>query len=184
MHSPLSTLVYNGRMFASILFFAIQLGFFFFLFYLCLAFVTGAPYVPSVSPTATAMIRLARISPGTTVYDLGSGDGRLLLLAAGKGARAVGFEINPFLVFWSTLKALFSPHKGVVKTIWKNFWKADISKADVVFVYLLPWRMEALEKKLKEELRPGALVVSNSFIFPDWNILRQDAKTHVYVFRV
>lgn len=171
-------------MLASVLFLIIQLGFFFFLFYLCLAFVTGAPFVPSVNPTAAAMIRLAHITPGSMVYDLGSGDGRLLLLAAGKGARAVGFEINPFLVFWSTLKAFFSPYRNHVNTIWKNFWKADISRADVVFVYLLPWRMEALGKKLKEELTPGALVVSNSFIFPNWKIIRQDAKAHVYVFRV
>lgn len=182
--APSSSSLYNGRMFASVLFLTIQLGFFFFLFYLCLAFVTGAPYVPSVSPTATAMIRLARISPGTTVYDLGSGDGRLLLLAAGRGARAVGFEINPFLVFWSIIRGFFSPRRELVKTIWKNFWHADLSGADVVFVYLLPWRMKALEKKLRKELKPGALVVSNSFIFPDWNILREDAKTHVYVFRV
>ena len=171
-------------MFASILFLVIQLGFFFFLFYLCLAFVTGAPYVPSVNPTAAAMIRLARITPDTTIYDLGSGDGRLLLLAAQKGARAIGYEINPFLVFWSTLRSFFSPYSGTTKTIWKNFWRVDISGADVVFVYLLPWRMETLGKKLQKELKPGALVVSNSFIFPGWRILRQDPKTHDYVFQV
>lgn len=171
-------------MFASILFLIIQLGFFFFLFYLCLAFVTGAPYVPSGNPTAEAMIRLAHITSGTTVYDLGSGDGRLLLLAAQKGARAVGFEINPFLVLWSNLRALFSPYRKATKTIWKNFWRANVSGADVVFVYLLPWRMEALGKKLQKELKPGALVVSNSFIFPGWRILRQDPKAHVYVFQV
>jgi SAM-dependent methyltransferase len=171
-------------MFAWTIFLVLQLGFFFFLFYLCLAFVTGAPFVPSINSTAIAMIRLARITPGTMVYDLGSGDGRLLLLAAGKGARAVGFEINPFLVFWSTIQTFFSPHRGRAKTIWKNFWRANISGADVVFVYLLPWRMQALEKKLRNELKPGAIVVSNSFIFPNWIILRQDAKAHVYVFRV
>lgn len=122
------------------------------------------------------MIRLAKLKKGMNVYDLGSGDGRLLKLAEKKGCMAFGFEINPFLVLFSRIRHL--------QVTWKNFWGSNISDGDVIFVYLLPWRMEKLEAFLKKQLKPGSLVVSNSFIFPHWKILCQDSANHVYVFRV
>ncbi len=116
--------------------------------------------------------------------DLGSGDGKLLLRAAQAGAgRAIGYEINPYLALFSNVRSMRSSYKKIMHTYWRNFWRADISSADVVFVYLLPWRMDALARKLKRELKPGAIVVSNSFIFPNWNIIRQDDKHHIYVFK-
>ena len=174
-----------------IVFLFLQLGFAIFIFYLMLAFVTGAPFVPSTNPTAQTMIRLARIKQGMRVYDLGAGDGKLLFLATKKGATAVGLEINPLLVLWTRIKKMLSRQSktefnpaGGVTVRWKNFWHADLSDADVVFVYLLPWRMEKLATKLKRECKPGTLIVSNSFIFPRWKILRDDKKLHVYVFKV
>ena len=132
------------------------------------------------------MIHLARMKPGMKVYDLGSGDGKLLFLASKKGATAIGLEINPLLVIYATLRAIRieGSHTSMVQIRWKNFWKANLSDADVVFVYLLPWRMERLAAKLKKECKPGTLIVSNSFIFPNWKILREDKKLHVYVFKV
>lgn len=177
----------------SILFLLIQLGFAILIFFLALAFLTGAPFVPSTKATSKAMIDLAQIKPGMKVYDLGSGDGRLLILAAKKGAKAVGLEINPFLVlltqlkiFWFSLKGggLKGVTHGTNEVRWQSFWNANLSEADVIFVYLLPWKMEALARKLQKELKPGSLVISNSFIFPKWKILRQDTLNHVYVFRV
>ena len=162
-----------------ILFLLIQLGFVIYLLYMCIAFISGAPFVPTNPASAHAMIRLANMKAGMRVYDLGSGDGKLLLLAARQGARAIGYEINPLLVLFSNLKTL-----GIAVTYWKNFWNADISDADVICVYLLPTRMEKLETKLKKECKKGTLIVSNSFIFPHWKILRQDAANHIYVFRV
>ncbi len=160
----------------SVLFLILQLGFIIFLLYMCIAFVGGAPFVPTKRSSAEAMIRLANLKKGTKVYDLGSGNGKLLRLAQAKGARAVGFEINPLLVMLSNLRG--------ARTRWKNFWNADISDADVVLVYLLPTHMERLKRKLKKEVKKGTLVVSNSFIFPGWKILRQDSVNHIYVFSV
>lgn len=155
------------------------------IFYLLLAFLTGAPYVPSTKLTANAMIRLAEINKNSIIYDLGSGDGRLLNHSMLQGAKkAIGYEINPYLVFVSRIRFLLSPFKKTVHIYLKNFWNANIHDADVVFIYLLPWRMQQLKKKLLTELKPGARVVSNSFIFPDWNVLRSDENTHVYVFKV
>ncbi|MBI5449718.1 hypothetical protein HY948_05410 [Candidatus Gottesmanbacteria bacterium] len=167
----------------SLVFLLIHLTFALFVFFLTIAFVTGAPFVPSVNATARIMIDLARIKKGMNIYDLGSGDGRLLLLAAQKGATSVGLEINPFLVLFSKLRTIFFPYRNQITTRWQNFWNADLSDADIVFVYLLPWRMERLAEKLKKELKPGSIIVSNSFIFPNWKILRQDESRHIYVFK-
>ena len=156
-----------------------------------MAFVTGAPFVRSNKKAVDAMIRLAKIKPGDTVYDLGSGDATLLFRAAALGATAVGLEINPFLVLWTWIKKMLSkrPKTGSnpedrITVHWKNFWNADLHDADVVFVYLLPWRMEKLESMLKTQCKPGTLIISNSFIFPNWKILRKEEASHIYVFKI
>ncbi|MDP1722677.1 MAG: hypothetical protein Q8L37_05700 [Candidatus Gottesmanbacteria bacterium] len=168
----------------SILFTALNLSFALLIFFLTLAFATGAPFVRSNKKAVDAMIRLARLKPGMKVYDLGSGDGTLLFRAADLGAIAVGLEINPFLVLWTNIKILLSLDRNRVTVRWQNFWRTDIHDADVVFVYLLPWRMEKLATKLENELKPGSLVISNSFIFPNWKILRSDESSHIYVFKI
>jgi len=167
-----------------IIFIVIQLLFAGFFLFLCLAFVTGGPFVPSNKRSVTAMVKLARIKKGQTVYDIGSGDGRVLFEAARQGAIAVGIEINPYLVQYTRLVAFFGAYRGRIRVLWQNLWKADVSEADVVFVYLIPWKMDVLADKLRHELKPGALVISNSFIFPGWNIVRQDKANHVYAFRI
>lgn len=166
-----------------ILFLFLQLGFAIFLIYWIIAFLTGAPFVPSTDPTAQSMIALAKLKPGMKVYDLGSGEGKLLRLAAQHQVHAIGIEINPWLVLFTTISSLLSPYRNRIRVRWQSFWKTNLKDADVVFIYLLPWRMPRLEKKLQKELKPGTLVVSNSFIFLTWPILRQDPKTHVYVFK-
>src|SRR5258706_2332368 len=155
-------------MILAILFIAIQLIFVIFFLYMCIASLTGAPFVPSSNPTTIAMVQLAHIKKGDIVYDLGSGDGKVLFAAAAKGARAIGFEINPILVLYTNIHAFFSPYKHTVHATWKNFWKADVHDADAVFIYLLPWKMAKLSEKLNTELAPTARIVSNSFIFPNW----------------
>ena len=168
----------------TIFFLLLNLCFALFMFFLTLAFITGAPFVRSNKKAVNAMIRLAKLKPGMKVYDLGSGDATLLFRAASLGAIAVGLEINPFLVFWSYVKILFSTHRKKINIHWQNFWSANLHDADVVFVYLLPWRMESLEKLLKTKCKPGTRIVSNSFIFPSLKSLETDTEAHVYSFRV
>lgn len=152
------------------------------LFFLTLAFITGAPFVPSTKTTAAKMIQFAHIRPGMKVYDLGAGDGRLLFLSAQKGASAVGLEINPFLVLLVTLKIWLSKKRNAISIRWQNFWRTNLADADVVFVYLLPWKMKELQKKLTHELKPGTRIVSNSFVFPGLRLKDADARNHVYLF--
>lgn len=166
------------------IFLILQLLFALLFFYMTLAFITGAPYVPSTTSVSEVMIKLARIKKGETVFDLGSGDGRLLFMASTLGAKAIGLEINPYLVIFSGVKALFSSHRKTVRTYWKNFWRADFQAADVAFVYLLPWRMKQLEQKLLKEMKPGSRVVSNSFIFPNIPCSAKDETHHVYLFTI
>lgn len=168
----------------TILFLLLNLFFALFILFLTLAFVTGAPFVKSSKKATDAMIRLAQIKPGMNVYDLGSGDGTLLFRAAAHGANAVGLEINPFLVLWSRLKIFLSPYKTKITVRWQNFWGADLGDADVVFVYLLPWRMESLETLLRKHCKAGTRIVSNSFIFPTTARTGEDKEAHVYGFRV
>ena len=107
------------------IFLIIQLLFALLFFYMTLAFVTGAPFVPSTKPVTQTMIGMARIKKGETIYDLGSGDGRLLFNAARLGATAIGIEINPYLVLFTTIKAICSPHRKIIHTYWKSFWKTN-----------------------------------------------------------
>lgn len=164
------------------LFLILNLLFAVLMFYLMLAFLTGAPFVPSNYPARHAMLRLAKIRPGMTVIDLGSGSGTLLFLAASAGATAIGYEINPFLVLWTRIRARFHPYGRLVRVYWRDFWKVDTSPADVIFVYLLPWRMARLQQKLDRELHGSAIIISNSFVFPDWKQVNSDEPAHVYAF--
>ncbi len=168
----------------TIFFLLVNISFALFILFLTLAFITGAPFVRSNKKAADAMIRLARLKPGMKVYDLGSGDGTLLFRTASLGATAVGLEINPFLVLWSYVKILFSEHRKTIIIRWQNFWIANLHDADVVFVYLLPWRMKSLENYIKTTCKPGTRVVSNSFIFPSLKQMEHDKEAHVYSFRV
>jgi SAM-dependent methyltransferase len=168
----------------ALMFIAIQLLFALLIFYLTIAFIFGAPFVPSAKDEAESMIAIAGIKPGMKVYDLGSGDGRILFKAAKLGAHAIGFEINPFLVFFTKLRARFLSYGSRVEAFCMNFWYADVRDADVVFVYLIPWRMTKLKQKLLSQLKPGSLVVSNSFIFRGWKIHRMDPKRHIYAFKI
>lgn len=166
-----------------LLFLFLNLAFAFLVFFLTIAFITGAPFVPSTTASTRALIRLSHIRSGTQFYDLGSGDGRLLLEAAKLGAIAHGIEINPFLVILTRIHALLSPYRSNIHVQWGNFWTVNLKNADVISVYLLPWRMDKLEKMLQEHTRKGTLIVSNSFIFPNLKRIDHDKKTHVYAFK-
>ena len=164
------------------LFLIFQLLFALFFFFLVLSFYTGAPYVPSKLKAARRMIELAHISKGTRVVDLGSGDGKLLFLTSQHGAIATGYEINPFLVLYTNIKAFIFLHH--VHAVWKDFWKADISKADIILLYLIPWKMKKLEGKILRETKPGTRIISNSFIFPHIPCTTKDEDNHIFLFTV
>jgi len=138
------------------------------LFILCiLSFVLGgAPFVPTPFKVLYRMIELADIKPGEKVYDLGCGDGRLVIEANRKyEARAVGIEISPLAYVLARLRAVASG--ADVTLILGNFMNYDISDADVVFCYLLEGPMQKLQDKFRT-LKKDCRIVCHQFEIPDW----------------
>jgi SAM-dependent methyltransferase len=120
-------------------------------------------------PVADAMLKLARVTPDDVVYDLGSGDGRIVVLAAQKyGARGVGIELDPALVEVSRQVAREGDVSDRVTFIQGDLFAADISGATVVTLWLSNSVNMRLEAKLKRELRPGARIVSRQFPIGTW----------------
>lgn len=119
-------------------------------------------FAPTPQPVVNAMLALARVTRDDVVYDLGSGDGRILIIAAQKfGATGVGIEIDPQLVERSRQTAREGGVANRVTFVEGDLFTADISHATVVTLYLSSFINQRLEPKLKQELRPGTRIVSH-----------------------
>jgi SAM-dependent methyltransferase len=133
------------------------------------------PHPPDVhfaatpQPVADAMLKLARVTSTDVVYDLGSGDGRIVILAAQKyGARGVGIEIDPRLVELSRMVARDGEVTDRVTFIEGDLFAADISPATVVTLWLTAGVNARLQPKLLRELRPGTRIVAHQFTIGQW----------------
>ena len=126
-------------------------------------------FVPTAEAVADQMLQLAGITAGDVVYDLGSGDGRIVMLAAQKyRVRGVGIEIQPHLVERARAIARDAEVTDRVQFIEGDLFTADISEATIVSIYLSPTVNAKLEPKLRTELRPGTRVVSHQFTIGKW----------------
>jgi SAM-dependent methyltransferase len=127
------------------------------------------PYLPSTHGNVDEMLRLAAVQPNDLVYDLGSGDGRVVIAAARDwGARGVGIEIDAELVAQSRAEA---QRAGVAeRTAFhvSDALKADLREATVVTLYLLTPLVNRLQPKLLKELKPGTRIVAHEYGFADW----------------
>ena len=128
--------------------------------------------VPDVRTPLTVvneMLRLSDVTASDVVYDLGSGDGRILIAAArDRGARGVGLEIDPVLVAQSTERARRLGLADRLSFRQQDLFEADLTPATVVTLYLSPDLNRRLRPKLLSELRPGARIVSHNFDMGDW----------------
>jgi hypothetical protein len=130
---------------------------------------SGGPFVPTPPAVVEAMLKLAKVGPRDFVVDLGSGDGRIVLTAATlHKASGLGVEIDPELVDQANAAALKQGVAKRVRFVQQDVRKADLSRATVLTLYLLPGMMQDLRAKLISELRPGARVVSHDFTFDKW----------------
>lgn len=140
-------------------------------------------YVPTPTAVVETMLRLARVTPQDVVYDLGSGDGRIVIAAAQQyGARGVGVELDPELVKRARAAAAKAGVQDKVRFSQEDLFRTDLSEATVVTLYLSPSINLRLESKLRRELRPGARIVSHRFPIGEWKP-DQDVsveRTHVY----
>jgi SAM-dependent methyltransferase len=125
-------------------------------------------YVPTDPEVVNTMLDLARLTPSDVLYDLGCGDGRIVVAAAKRGAHAVGIDIDPQRIAEANANANAAGVSDRVEFLREDLFSANISRATVVAVYLLPSLNLQLRPKLFKELRPGTRIVSHSFDMGDW----------------
>ncbi len=146
-----------------------------------------APYTPTPDVVVDKMLELAALKPGERLFDLGSGDGRIVIHAARKyAAKATGVEFDEALYRQSTQLIRSLGLAGMAQIILGDLMRQDYSDADVITVYLLPVASLRLAPMLEKQLRPGARVVSHNSTFPGWKVRQVldipdggDGKTHV-----
>jgi tRNA A58 N-methylase Trm61 len=128
---------------------------------------------------------MAETEPGETVYDLGSGDGRIIITAAREfHANSVGVEINPLWVLWTQMRINLLKLEERVEVVWGDFFREDLGKADVVTVFLKQDTNDRLRPKLEREMKPGSRVVSYTYPFTGWKPLKADLKSEIFVYRI
>jgi len=131
-------------------------------------------YVPTTNDAVEAMLKLAEVTSSDTVYDLGCGDGRIVIAAAKlRGARGVGIDIDPVRVNESRTNARKAGVEKRVRFEENDVFEADIHEATVVTLFLLPELNLKLLPKLLRDLKPGTRIVSNTFDMGDWQAAKE-----------
>ena len=132
------------------------------------------PYVPTTEPAVEAMLKLAEVKKSDIVYDLGCGDGRIVITAAKKyGARGVGIDINPQRISEANANLKKAGVENLVRFEENDLFLADFHEATVVTLFLLPNINLKLKPKLLEQLKPGTRVVSNTFDMGEWKAVKE-----------
>ncbi len=145
------------------------------------------PFVPTPNPVVEAMLRLAGVKAGDVVYDLGCGDGRIVIAAARqKGVRAVGVDIDPRRIAEAEANARRAGVADRTRFIRQDLFDADLREASVVTLYLLPSLNVRLRPKLLAELKPGTRIVSHGFDMGDWKPakVQRAANSDIYLWIV
>ncbi|MEM6284293.1 MAG: class I SAM-dependent methyltransferase [Chloroflexota bacterium] len=141
----------------------------------------GAPWLPASMRSVHNMLTLAEVRPGDVVYDLGCGDGRVIITAARTyGARAVGIELDPLRYAWCVAVVKFLRLDEQVTVIRGDFFTADIADADVVICYLLQSTNEQLLEKLTTELKPGTRLIAEWSTFEGLEEVGKKGRAHLY----
>ncbi len=123
---------------------------------------SGAPFVPTRMEQVRRMLKAAGLKKGMLLYDIGSGDGRLVHTAnKDYGVRAIGYEYSPLVWAWSKLVQPFWNSKAEIR--YGNLWKQDLSDADCIVCYLLPGPMQRFKREILPTLKPGTIIVSHAF---------------------
>jgi precorrin-6B methylase 2 len=143
----------------------------------------GAGWEPTSRKKVRRMLEMSGAGPSDVVYDLGSGDGRILVEAAKTyHARAVGVEADPIRVLFSRLAVSILNLRGQVKIVWGNFFHTDLSEATIVTLFLSQGTNRKLESKLLAELKPGTRVVSYVWTFDNWTPMSRDPNQNLSMY--
>ncbi|OGD95896.1 hypothetical protein A3F02_00990 [Candidatus Curtissbacteria bacterium RIFCSPHIGHO2_12_FULL_38_9b] len=149
-------------------------------FFLAIDVFLDLPYVATERFKIDTIFKFAQIKKGETVIDLGSGDGRLLFAAAAGGAKAVGYEINPFMVIISRIHASLKGLAENIRIYKKNLWQADLKVADVIFVYGRRKTMQKFEDFVFKNAKKGTRIVVNTNPFPNKKPIKSEKGLFLY----
>lgn len=142
-----------------------------------LTYFGGGPFYPTSDSSAKEILKLAKVKKGEKIYDIGAGDGRILNYAEKiYKAKAVGFEINPFVYFWARIRQFFG-WKG--KIILGDFKNHNLKDADKIFCYMLPRTLETFKKTFGKTLKKGTKIISYRFKIKGWKP-NKTIKRHPY----
>ncbi len=145
----------------------------------------GAPWVPTAPATIRKMLQMAEVQPGQKVVDLGAGDGRIVIMAAREfKARAAGVEIDPLRCWLANVFIRLSGLRDWARVYYGNMYSFDLTDADVVTLYLLHPTNQALKERLARQLRPGAKVVSHSFLMAGWTPSALDDTRNIFMYEI
>ena len=142
---------------------------------------TDAPYVPTSAVNIKNILKSANLRKGRIFYELGSGDGRVVLEAAKLGADSTGIEQSWIRVWLSRYYALKLSLKNA-RFSHGNIFTRNYYPADVIYIYLLPPAVAKLEKKLKKELKPNSVVITQTYHFPNLKPYQKIDKFNFYKF--
>ena len=147
------------------------------------AIVIGSPWTPASKGVVRKMLDMAEVGPKDVLFDLGSGDGRIIVEAAFRNrAKAVGIEADPLRVLWSRLTIARLDLQDSARVVRGNFFHHDIGEATVVTAFLMQGTNRKLKPKLQRELKPGTRVVSHVWTFEGWVPTMIDVKDKVYLY--
>ncbi len=145
----------------------------------------GAGWSPTPLSTVRRMLTISEVKPEDTVYDLGCGDGRIIITAAGEyGAKSVGIEVDPFRCLYTWVRIKISRLSKKTVLIWDSFFRRDLSEATVVTLFLSQEANNNLRKKLIQELKPGTRIVSYYWIIHGWRPKKVDREFQVYMYQI
>ncbi|MEM7813782.1 MAG: SAM-dependent methyltransferase [Candidatus Aenigmatarchaeota archaeon] len=144
----------------------------------------GAGWQPTPRQAIESALKLARVRPGDVFYDLGAGDGRVLVAAAKAGARAVGIEIDPLRCLACRLRIAINRLGEQAHATLGDVYSVPLSGASVVFIYLRDWSTERLKDKLMAELQPGTRIITYYWPLEGWQPAAHDEKNSIYVYQI
>ena len=145
----------------------------------------GLPLVATKPERIHKALQLANLQRDETLYDLGAGDGRVLLIAARDfGAHAVGIEVGPIQCVLIWLRVTATGFRNQIQIRWENFYKADLHAADVVFIYATSKEITKLASHLEKQLKAGARLISISADFPEWEPSALEKHELIFVYEM
>jgi len=154
-----------------------------FVFWVIWTDIIGAGWEPTSKILVRKMLEIAEVNSEDILYDLGSGDGRIIIETARKyNANAVGIEADPLRYIWSKLMIPLYGVNQKVKVNWGNFFNKDINPATIVTLFLSSKANQQLKTKLQNELKPGTRIVSYYWTFHGWQPVKEDKKNKIYMY--